>query len=294
MGPVGTVFWGIKAVKILHFSTAVIAAALLCGAVAAKGIAQGHMIPGDGNIAQTEAADDADHDFGGILAPRTHDENGVPLRPQEPKGYRGVLPGALPDEDAAAGDAGRKPRMSVKPGRSIYAPEQNLPPLNDKVSRMPLPKITYAPGFGEDMPVLTSDDIKLIAQLHQHDIDFNRLPPDMEKRLGLPEGTSKMLNNFRLPRIDGMVPVEFTAKRNIDAVMKVVAGKTGDEQRRAARTAYDHLSSLASGYRSLKAVPKSIYVRLGAGDGYLEDQQEGYANALARLQEALDALEQLK
>lgn len=243
----------------------------------------------------------SDESFGGILAPPDTDEWGRPAPAEDPKGYSGLIPGATPDYDWASPVDDHEPRARQKQRpmtpirgefRSPFAPVKS--PIPEKISTPKLPKMTYAPWAGPPLEAISRDDLITIARLSKYDINLSELSPEMERRLGLPSGIAKVTNDFRLPRIDGMVPSEFAVKRSIDAVMSVVEGKSGDQRRKAAQAAYDRLSQMASGYRSMKAVPASMYKRLGAGDGYLEDQQEGYSNALDRLEEALHALDKLK
>lgn len=273
-------------------------AALLCGMLAAKdfAVAEKGAIP-EGRVQLAQNQSFADETFGGILAPEDSDQWGRPMPAEDPKGYPGLVPGTTPDYDWSS--PRERPRqkqrpMSVKPGeyRSPFAPVKS--PVPEKISTPALPKMTYAPWSGPPLETLTSEDLVTIARLSKYNISLNSLTPEMEERLGLPSGIAKAVHDFRLPRIDGMVPSEFAVKRSIDAVMSVVEGKSGASRRKAAEAAYDRLSQMASGYRSMKAVPQSVYKRFGAGDGYLEDQREGYNKALDRLEEALQALDKLK
>lgn len=239
----------------------------------------------------------SDETFGGILAPADSDEWGRPVPAEDPSGYPGLIPGTTPDHDWSTN--GGKPRykqrpMTTKPGeyRSPFAPQRT--PRPEGISTPKLPKFTYAPWAGPPLEALTSEDLITIAKLSKYNININNLSPEMEQRLGLPRGTSQAFNDARLPRIDGMVSSEFAVKRSIDAVMSIVESKSGEAQRKAAEAAYDRLSMMAAGYRTMKAVPVSMYKMMGAGDGYLKDQREGYDNALDRLEEALQALDKLK
>lgn len=278
-----------------NFRLSLLAAAALGVAVSAQVFAQGYtgLIPDNTQQAQ----DKGDETYGGIVAPKPD------ARPStdEPQGYTGLLPGktdkaaeAPPDPydlDRAKAD---KPKSAVKYKKSNnpFAPKKPL--SNNKVSFGSSPKITYKPGYtGEEFP-LTVEHLKLLSTLSANGMDFNRLNAKTEARVGLPPGTSKMLNNLKTPRIDGMLPPEFATKATVDAVMQIVAEREGEDRRKAASAAYDRLSVMADGFRTLNTAPSSLYVKMGASDAYIKERGEGYNKSLDRLQEAMEALQKIK
>ena len=240
-----------------------------------------------------------DYTAGGAVAP-SHDDMQTATPDDEPKGYPGLIPGAAEpafDTTQDAGPVSRPARKKVADNPNPYAPAPNAttPVLgSNKFSTGPLPKISYPAGFSPRMRPLTLDDVKILAGLSARGIDFYHLPPEMEKKLHLPPGTSKALDNIGSARIDGMLPAEFSAKQQIDQQMNAIAKLHGDQRRKAAEAAYDQLSYMAGGYRTLHSIPDSIYGRMGVSDTYVKEEREGYGKSLERFKDALDALEKLK
>lgn len=280
-----------------NFRLSLLAAAAFGVALSAQVFAQGYngLIPDN---TQQPARDKGDETYGGIVAPAPD------ARPStdEPKGYTGLLPGKTDKAEAAPEDpydADRanadKPRPAVKYKKTNnpFAPKKLQ--SNNKVSFGEAPKITYKPGYrpGEEFP-LTVDQLKLLSTLSANGMDFNRLNAKTEARVGLPPGTSKMLNSLKTPRIDGMLPPEFATKATVDAVMQIVAEREGEDRRKAAAAAYDRLSTMADGFRTLNSAPSSLYVKMGASDAYIKERGESYSKSLDRLQEAMEALQEIK
>ncbi len=277
------------------FRLSLLAAAAVAIALSAQVHAQGYngLIP-DNTQQPTAKEDDT---YGGIVAPAPD------ARPStdEPKGYTGLLPGKTDQAEAAPEDpydADRalrdKPKSTVKYKKSVnpFAPKKLE--SNNKVSFGSSPKITYKPGYsGEEFP-LTVEHLKLLSTLSANGMDFNRLNAKTEARVGLPPGTSKMLNALKTPRIDGMLPPEFATKATVDAVMQIVAEREGEDRRKAAAAAYDRLSVMADGFRTLNSAPSSLYVKMGASDAYIKERGEGYNKSLDRLLEAMEALQEIK
>lgn len=273
-----------------------LAAAAIGVALSAQVFAQGYtgLIPDN---TETPGAEKSDETYGGIVAPKPN------ARPsgEEPEGYTGLLPGKTAKPETAAEDpydadrAARdrpKPKVTYKKTNNPFAPKK-LQSTN-KVSFGTAPKMSYKPGYsGEEFP-LTVDQLKLLSTLSANGMDFNRLNAKTEARVGLPPGTAKMLNNLKTPRIDGMLPPEFATKATIDAVMQIVGEREGEDRRKAASAAYDRLSVMADGFRTLNSAPSSLYVKMGASDAYIKERGEGYDKSLDRLQEAMEALQKIK
>ena len=277
------------------FRLSLLAAAAIGVALSAQVFAQGYngLIPDN---TRTPSAEKSDETYGGIVAPPPNS------RPSDdPAGYTGLLPGktekpeAAPEDPYDADRAARdKPKSKVKYKKSEnpFAPKKLQ--SNNKVSFGTAPKMTYKPGFsGEEFP-LTVDQLKLLSTLSANGMDFNRLNAKTEARVGLPPGTSKMLNALKTPRIDGMLPPEFATKATVDAVMQIVEEREGEDRRKAAAAAFDRLSVMADGFRTLNAAPSSLYVKMGASDAYIKERGEGYNKSLDRLHEAMEALLKIK
>lgn len=234
--------------------------------------------------------------YSGLIAPSHTDE--APAAPEEPQGYEGLIPGKVdkPDTTLMTTPKPNKSAGKTDPSRSPFAPAVDKKAETEKkMSKIDdTPKMSYPRGITPRGGELSPEDIKTLAALSAKGFDINHIPPAMERSLKLPEGISKMLNTVTRPRIDGMLPAEFNAKRQIDAQMDAVEKLQGDARKQAAQQAFDQLSATADGYRTLNSVPDSVYQRLGVSDTYTKEEHEGYSKSLSRLKEALEALQQLK
>ena len=286
----------LESVSVNKFRLSLMAAAAIGVALSAQVFAQGYngLMPDNKPSQSTSKGDDT---FGGIVAPAPGTK-----QPDEPPGYTGLIPGktdkaaeAAPDpydEDRKLRDTPAS-KVKYKKVENPFAPKKLQ--SNNKVSFGEAPKITYKPGYrpGEEFP-LTVEQLKLLSTLSANGMDFNRLNAKTEARVGLPPGTSKMLNALKTPRIDGMLPPEFATKATVDAVMQIVGEREGEDRRKAAAAAYDRLSVMADGFRTMNSAPSSLYVKMGASDMYIKERGEGYGKSLDRLQEAMEALQKIK
>jgi len=252
-------------------------------------------------LAASPARAESSHDgYTGVIAPSKPDD--TQAAPEEPQGYEGLIPGKVDKPEVQNLSTAPKPRKAgpQDANRSPYAPTVAAKPADkkfgsDKMSTADnTPKMSYPRGITPRGGELSAEDIKTLAALSAKGVDINHMPPAMERSLKLPEGVSKMLNAVTRPRIDGMLPAEFNAKRQIDAQMDMVEKLQGDARKQAAQQAFDQLSRMADGYRTLNSVPDGVYQRLGVSDTYTKEEREGYSKSLDRLKEALDALQQLK
>ena len=175
--------------------------------------------------------------------------------------------------------------------RNPFGPKRDI--STNKISFGDAPKMSYKPGYNGEFP-LTVEQLKLLAVLSAKGMDINRLNPETEKRIGFPPGTSKLLNSLKSPRIDGMLPPEFATKSTIDSVMKIVEERHGEDRQKAARAAYDRLSVMADGLRTLNSTPSALYIKMGASDAYVKERAETYGKSLDRLHEAMEALDKLR
>lgn len=285
--------------KRLAFSTLTLSvvAALLCGTAIFCGpaAAQGYngLIPDNGSSAATapQNTPNGTGGYDGLIAPS---ETPTPAGKNAPKGYSGVMPGAVESPQAGIdADPNAPPKTAKAPAGAKTATPQTknagaFTPINQ------LPKMSYPKGLSGRKQPLTVDDLKTIAAVSRQGIDFNHMSPELLKSLKLPEDASETLNKIQRPRIDGMLPAEFAAKRTIDSLMDSVSKTAGDEARRkTAQAAYARLSGMADGYRTLGSVPDGIYQHMGVSDTYVKEEREGYTKALDRLHEAMEALQPL-
>jgi len=261
---------------------------------AAPALAQGYtgLIPENNSTSTPEAAAPAigDGGYNGLIAPSP---TPAPTGKNAPVGYNGVVAGKV-DAPAAAVDADpNAPKVSTAPAAgkaAAAAPKQvgGFTPINQQ------PKVSYPKGLQPKSREFTLQDLKTLSAISKQGVDFNHMTPELAKSLKLPEDTADVLNKIQRPRIDGMLPAEFAAKRTIDSLMDNVSKTKGDDARRKlAQSAFTRLSGMADGYRTLGSVPDGIYQRMGVSDTYVKEEREGYTKALDRLHEAMEALQPL-
>ena len=257
---------------------------------ASPACAQGYngLIPDNGTT-QEAAPATGDGGYNGLIAPAP---TPAPTGKDAPVGYSGVVAGKVAAPAAPVdADPNAAPKTAAAPaGTKAAATTQvgGFTPINQ------LPKMSYPKGIEGRHRPFTADDIKTLSAISKQGIDFNHMTPELAKSLKLPEDAADTLNKVQRPRIDGMLPAEFAAKRTIDSLMDNVSKTKGDDNRRKmAQSAFNRLSGMADGYRTLGSVPDGIYTRMGVSDTYVKEEREGYTKALDRLKEAMEALQPL-
>ena len=262
----------------------------MCSALALTAHAEKIKRPtlGGGDKGQTESEQKLmDDTLGGAIAPRQKDHDVPKYSGEQADRIAGES-----DADSTVEADGDKPKMASDPNENPFAPKRQL--STSKISHGYVPQITYRPGFGPPLPAFTAEDMKRLAALEARHVDINRLTEEQLAEMGLPPETSAAINGLRSPRIDGMLPTEFTVKATIDGMMQLVTQRQGEGRKQAAEAAYNRLSQMADGMRGMKSIPESTYVKMGVGDAYIQERKEGYTNGLGRLKEALEALEAIR
>lgn len=207
--------------------------------------------------ASSETADD--HDSGGydgVLAP-------VPKKGRQkqeaPAGYSGVVPGNVPEDTKKTAE----PAATVKPK----------------------PAITMAPGR-ESMtaPATSPETLKLLSMREA----WNK----KRERKGTENAVVRSNGKEKLSRIQNMAPMEYMVDKKIQRLLQPVADKKLSAAQRSAnaKKAYEELLRLAEGLRHQKAVPDSVYQKIGLSDSYIQDKKVTTQNALDRLDTALQML----
>jgi hypothetical protein len=284
----------------LALASGVLLCAGLCFAQPMHAKAQGYsgLIPDDTPAASSGNSGGSDDGYAGVIAAPPQESHGRNAAP-EPQGYAGVISGAVPDDGGQTRRAGKNaPRTAPQSHATIYSPATARPvtrgsdPGYTPVKRDP--QVSYRPGFKQRPPALTVDDLKTLATLLKHGIDFGKLPESFEKTIHMPAGTFKILSHPQ-NRIDGMLPTEFAVKRMVDTTMTMVNNPilSPDERHKQAQAAIQRLGRMADGLRISTSIPQSIYDKMGAPDVYVQEQKEGGAQALKRLNDALYTLSQM-
>ncbi|MBI1215297.1 MAG: hypothetical protein GC185_05690 [Alphaproteobacteria bacterium] len=282
---------------------ALVAAAFFCVGMAGQAFAQGYggLIPDDepaatGNSNSNSNAND--DGYGGLIAPSQPEPTGV----SQPRGYDGVIPGAVdsqPTGTRSAKTGGQNGKASTGANLSPAQYGQIAKSMDPDAARgyTPIhrtPEVTYRPGFHDRAPALSVDDLKALAALLKHGIDFGKLPAEFEKSIHMPPGTFHRLSHPQ-NRIDGMLPTEYAIKRMIDTTMKLVndPSYTPEQRHRQALAAMDRLERMATGMAVTASIPKSIYDKMGAPEVYVQQETEGSQRALKRLHDAMEILSKI-
>lgn len=191
----------------------------------------------------------------------------------EENGYEGLIAPSSPaqenkEPDQPSGYSG------VIPGHTEDSPET----------------ILQSQGTGTFNPVKpkTADDLKMLSavlkgrekrkkpEVHLSDA---HLSPEMERSL-------------LGPRRDGMLPIEFTTKREIERLMPLVRDKTLSEAEREEnfKMVYKKLSDNANAFSLMRSSAASFYKKKGFPDGYINGKVEDLDASIHRLDEALKEL----
>jgi len=280
-----------KRLSVWAFSIATFSLAgfLACGTAQAAGY-EG-LIP-DNNDSGTKSAP-ADSGYAGVLAPPSAPEN---TGKDAPQGYSGVMPGKTAAPQAGLDADPNAPKPAPKAANAKAPTGVDTSKAVGRFSPIDsLPKMSVPKGVDARRHPLTVEQLKTLSALNAKGIDFNHITPQLAKALKLPEDAAETLAKVQRPRIDGMLPAEFTAKRTIDSLMaNVEKAPEGDARKKLAQAAYDRLSNMADGYRTLGSVPDGIYKTMGVSDTYVQEEREGYGKATQRIHDALQTLDTLR
>lgn len=269
---------GVVALKNLFLTTAVIAGLAFCVPALAQGY-KGVMSGGSND------------GYGTVMPPSEKTDTG-----KGPKGYRGVIPGevvtdtpaaepAVPDEEVQ--DAVKKP--PVQQGRPAVAPP---PRMSTERSR---PRQTYVPGQGPRTPMLTAEQLKLISTLSGMKIDLKKLPENMRESIKINPKVYSLVSS-PATRIDGMLPTEFGAKKMIDTNMYLIeqSNFTPEKKKEAYIDLMIRLRQMADSLRMRQNVPNELYAQMGVPAIYVQEEKEGTAKGIERLDKAIKYIYELQ
>jgi hypothetical protein len=270
---------GVVAVKNLFLTTAVIAGLAICAPVFAQG-------------------------YKGVMSGSSNDGYGTVMPPSEktetgkgPKGYRGVIPGETLNETPAADPA--LPDEEVEDQVKAPPAQQTRPAPVAKQLRMSTerqrPRQTYVPGQGPRTPMLTAEQLKLISTLSGMKIDLKKLPENMRESIKINPKVYSLVSS-PATRIDGMLPTEFGAKKMIDTNMYIIdqSNFTPEKKKEAYIDLMIRLRQMADGLRMRQSVPNELYAQMGVPAIYVQEEKEGTAKGIARLDQAIKYIYELQ
>lgn len=235
--------------------------------------------------------------YSGLIAPSTAAKtSSTTAKPsvapaQQGGGYSGLI-AAPPDR------TGRKPEpegyAGVIQGR-IAQPSQSHAKTGTRVKTAPTPNLgsTQARSLAKFKELKSANDLHGMSLFYGLDKNMDGIPDALKQPAVIPADLAKAMNK-PTQRIENMLPTEFAMKKSIDAVMAMVGNKSLSKEVRLeqAKNGYDNLSQLMTGLRSKRAIPDTIYKKMGLSDVYINEQKEGIDAALIRLDKATKDLEQ--
>ena len=260
--------------------------------------------------AQSTQATPQDNTFSGAVAPAQRpSETGQP-----PAGYRGVMPGhvaPLPEQQQTPVqpvDENGNPvkRMQRKPPpkpveKTDRADQADQADQGDEAAQ-PQPRkhavstpdrgMSVRPGFEKHKP-LTAEDLKQIAAMTGIEVRLDQIPDNMANAIHMPAHVYPLVS-LPQPRIDGMLPLEFSAKQMIDKEMEDVnnASKISPEaHQKAVNDAIVTLSNFAHSARVKRDMPAEIYQTMGVPNSFIKESKEGSGKAADRLEAAIKDLQ---
>lgn len=234
--------------------------------------------------------------YDGLLAP-SQPETGSRAK-EEPPGYEGLMRGSVPQRPAtttapAANSNAATQAQQPARGNTAANPAAAARAATARPTQTARPELlmTPRPGRIKINPVSTVEQLRMLASLAGTQLNMDKMTADI-----VPSPAAIGLSDPKMPRIDGMLPMELMAKKQIDKVMAALKNpQLTDEQRRAtARQGYGQLMFLADGVMSRRSVPDALYKKMGMGDGFLTQEKEGNERALARFEEAFKILRPLQ
>lgn len=232
--------------------------------------------------------------YDGLLAP----DDSAPAasssnKRDEPAGYQGVMPGAVPVAPQAAAPAG-KPATAGQPQQ-----QQQQPSVARPVTVQPQPSIMLAPDMPNTpdpsviKPIRNSQDIAELAKQYRLDPNADGIPDDMAARFRLPATQTELLKQPR-PRINGLLPMENNVKLGIANTMATLNDPKMPPALRASRTqlAIQSLKTMQSGLKVKGNISDRTYQLMGMPATYIKEEREAVNNSLARVNAALSQLQQ--
>lgn len=243
----------------------------------------GHVYAYEGVLAPAPAAKDAPATsapapggYSGVLAPPPSRDN----KKEQPKGYNGVIPGAVeqkkaPEQVAQPVDAAKPPALPAAPKKDFAG----------KSTPKRMPQMTTPYKTTAERKTGSAQDLKFLASLHAHDKNNDGIPDKIAKDFRLPPEMAQFLNIPR-QRTDGMLPMEKTIKDSIDLMMGQV--KKGQQD---PKENLKHLRNIREGLRAQRSIPDSVYKVMGMPETYVSEEREGLDKALARIEAAIRELD---
>ena len=261
---------------------------------ASQGLAQGYK----GLIPDNSSDQGSENTYGGAVAPSPKPKSNSGTK-KEPEGYRGLIPGHVaptqPQQDAQAepdeNTSKTKPATAAggakKPAADTAATGRQQRGMSTGERRM-----SSKPGYGNRKP-LTTEDLKQLSAMTGIEIRLDQMPENMANAIHMPPHVYPLVS-LPQPRIDGMLPIEFSAKQMIDKLMNDVNKAPSPEARQQTLAdAISALSNFASGMRVRRDMPQELYTKMGVPENFVVETREGSSKAAKRLEDALKVMKKM-
>lgn len=274
---------GVDAVRNLFLTTAVIAGLAFC----IPAFAQGYK----GVMSDPKGSDG----YGTVMPPSEKKETS-----KEPRGYRGLIPGETAPSNTGSDTGDTNVTEADTHDEDVEDPVKKAPatqqsPRNATQAKQPRmsserqrPRQTYVPGQGPRTPMLTAEQLKLISSLSGMKVDLKQLPENMRS---IVKFNPKLYGLVSSPatRIDGMLPTEFGAKKMIDTNLYLIeqSNFTPEKKKEALIDLMIRLRQMADGLRLRNNIPGELYAQMGVPTIYVQEEKEGTAKGIARLDKAI-------
>ncbi|TAL28198.1 MAG: hypothetical protein EPN97_15200 [Alphaproteobacteria bacterium] len=264
-----------------------------CAAGAHQGLAQGYK----GLIPDNTGDQGSENTYGGAIAPSAKPKNNGTKK--EPQGYKGLIPGHVAPaqtEQEAQTEPGEeegteKPAAATK---RVKKPATAATPAGARPRGMSTGerKMSSKPGY-ENRKMLTADDLKQLSAMTGIEIRLDQMPENMANAIHMPPHVYPVVS-LPQPRIDGMLPVEFSAKQMIDKLMKdIETAPTAEAREKVLSDSISALSNFASGMRVRRDMPQELYTRMGVPENFVTETREGSSKAAKRLEDAIKILKKM-
>ena len=255
--------------------------------------------------AQATQVTPQDNTFSGAVAPAHRpSETGQP-----PAGYRGVIPGRVApqpepqdvqtqpvDENGKPAKRMQRAKPAPRPAEQADEGDGTVQPTQRQPRKhavsTPDRGMSMRPGF-EKHKALTAEDLKQIAAMTGIEVRLDQIPDNMANAIHMPAHVYPLVS-LPQPRIDGMLPLDFSAKQMIDKEVEDVnnAAKISPEaHQKAVNDAIVVLSNFAHSARVKRDMPAEIYQTMGVPNTFIKESKEGSGKAADRLEAAIKDLQ---
>jgi hypothetical protein len=214
---------------------------------------------------------------------------------QKPRGYKGVIPGYLPPEAQDQAQAPNKAPDDTTSRTASAPPTENSVIAPGATPATQTAEMSVDPGYLPPRQITSVDDIRMAALEKPLHIDWEhiQMPPQVLQSIKqMLTQDSQFTLSTPLFRIEGMLPEEFSTKRQIDSIMAAINNPNlpSQDRKASARKAADNLRGYANTLQVRKEIPDTMFRQMGVPEIYLKEEQETVNNSLTRVEDAIKEL----